>query len=1061
MREPAALWNRALTSLGLKTKKKDSTHSARPRRMWAFEPLEQRQLLSVVTWTGLGSNSNWSTAANWSSSSGPIAGDQLIFSGSTRTATVNNLAAGTSFKSIEFASNNFSVAGNSITLTSGIIVDSGVTGSSISAGIGLSGACTVNVVNTSITISSSVSGSGSLTKTGAGTLILTGTDTYYGGTTISAGALQIGEGGATGSIVGNISNNGQLIVNRSGILALSGSIGDSGSLTKLGSGTLELYGNNYFSGGTTINEGTVKQESDSALGYGNLTMGGGTLDLNGHEVNVTWLNGNSNGSIANSLADSTATLNVYNGGNYQGSIVDDLGGSVALHYFGGGSMTLSGYSNYWGGTTIDGGTVTLGSSWGLGYGNVTINGGVLDMQGHDLYISQLNGSADALVTSYWGNATLYLWNGGSYDGRISDGYGGVVGLYVSGGTLTLGNENPFSGGTTIGGGTVKLGYDFSLGYGNLTMSGGTLDLADHDLYINYINGGSASATITNSVGSSTLNVYGGGQFRGTIRDGAGVMALSTFGEFVLTGDNMYVGGTTISGGTLTLGAGGTTGSVAGNIANNGQLIVNRSNELSYAGIISGTGSLTKTGSGKFIVTGANTYSGGTTIAAGALQLGAGGATGSIAGNVSDSGQLIFNRTGSYAFSGIVSGSGGLTKTGGGTLTLSGANTYTGSTTIAQGILNASTVAVSGGASNLGNAASAVVLGDSSGKKGVLNYTGNSATFTRGFTVQTGGGEIDVATAVKTLTIATGGISNAGSLTFGGAGVTSLSSVITSVGIYDSLNKAGSGTLILNGDNILLGTLTVSSGTVQLGTNSLSGYCNMVLNGGTLDLAGHYLKIWNLDGSSASLISNSSSRSSELDVWQFGTYAGRITDELGYGGVSLQVNGELKLAGSNHFAGGTTITNGGTLIVGSSSALGYGNVTINNGDVGPGRTKRMHIRGVERRFERGDRKQQHDVERHTLDSRRRDVFRSDSRRIRLRHEDDILASKRRIVNAERGQHVYRLNDDSKRRVERIERRSRFRSEQSRRQRKLDHFRRRLRTQRHAKLHGRVDDLYSRP
>ena len=86
--------------------------------------------------------------------------------------------------------------------------------------------------------------------------------------------------------------------------------------------------------------------------------------------------------------------------------------------------------------------------------------------------------------------------------------------------------------------------------------------------------------------------------------------------------------TTISAGTLQIGNGGTTGSVAGDVVDNAALVFNRSDALTYGGVISGTGSLTKSGTGTLTLTGDNTYTGGTTISAGTLQIGNGGTTGS-------------------------------------------------------------------------------------------------------------------------------------------------------------------------------------------------------------------------------------------------------------------------------------------------------------------------------------------------------------------------------------------------------------------------------------------------
>ena len=103
------------------------------------------------------------------------------------------------------------------------------------------------------------------------------------------------------------------------------------------------------------------------------------------------------------------------------------------------------------------------------------------------------------------------------------------------------------------------------------------------------------------------------------------------GTTILTGDNTYTGGTTISAGTLQLGNGGTTGCIAGDVMDNGALAFDRSDVVTFAGVISGTGSLSQIGTGTTILTGNNTYTGGTTISAGTLQLGNGGTTGGIVG----------------------------------------------------------------------------------------------------------------------------------------------------------------------------------------------------------------------------------------------------------------------------------------------------------------------------------------------------------------------------------------------------------------------------------------------
>src|SRR6202044_877696 len=123
------------------------------------------------------------------------------------------------------------------------------------------------------------------------------------------------------------------------------------------------------------------------------------------------------------------------------------------------------------------------------------------------------------------------------------------------------------------------------------------------------------------------------------------------------------------------GNGGTTGSIAGDVLDNANFAFNRTDTVILPGVVSGTGALTLSGTGTLTLTGTNTFGGGTTISAGTLQIGNGGTTGSIVGNVADNGILSFNHTDNVAFSGIVSGTGSLNQLGTGTLTLTAPDTY--------------------------------------------------------------------------------------------------------------------------------------------------------------------------------------------------------------------------------------------------------------------------------------------------------------------------------------------------------------------------------------------------
>jgi autotransporter-associated beta strand protein len=181
---------------------------------------------------------------------------------------------------------------------------------------------------------------------------------------------------------------------------------------------------------------------------------------------------------------------------------------------------------------------------------------------------------------------------------------------------------------------------------------------------------------------------------------------------VLSGTNTYSGGTVISAGALQVtntssvgtGAvtldGGAFQSGAAGLAFTNAFAINttngtidtQANTLTLSGTIgngNGAGALTKVGTGTLVLTGTDTYSGGTTISAGTLQLGSGsggGTSGSIVGNVADSGTFVIGRSNNYTFGGTISGSGAFQQIGSGTTTLTGTNTYIGATSVTAGAL---------------------------------------------------------------------------------------------------------------------------------------------------------------------------------------------------------------------------------------------------------------------------------------------------------------------------------------------------------------------------------------
>ncbi len=185
--------------------------------------------------------------------------------------------------------------------------------------------------------------------------------------------------------------------------------------------------------------------------------------------------------------------------------------------------------------------------------------------------------------------------------------------------------------------------------------------------------------------SATLNADGGTvdssngdlAFTGPI-EGDGALTKKGAGTVTLTGANAYRGGTTIQGGTLV----GNSQSLQGQIVNNANLVFEQANDGVFTGTISGAGTLNKNGGGVLTLTGAHTYTGGTSIQGGTLA----GNTQSLQGPIVNNANLVFNQASNGAFTGTISGTGTLNKNGAGVLTLTGAHSYTGPTFANQGVL---------------------------------------------------------------------------------------------------------------------------------------------------------------------------------------------------------------------------------------------------------------------------------------------------------------------------------------------------------------------------------------
>ncbi len=305
-------------------------------------------------------------------------------------------------------------------------------------------------------------------------------------------------------------------------------------------------------------------------------------------------------------------------------------------------------------------------------------------------------------------------NSGSITGTATAGIAAATNATVTnnaGASITGGNYGITAG---AGGSSVFNAGSITGGIAAIQFAGvgNTLTLAQGSVITGNVLGTGSDTFQLGGAGSATFDVSqidAAAQYRG-------------FGTFNKIGSSAWtLTGTgnqswAVSGGTLI----GTTTSASGNIAlsNNSVFGFDQNVAGSYSGTISGDGSLTKAGTGKVTLATAQAYTGGTTISAGTLQIGNGGTSGSVLGNITNNAALIFNRSDGVTFGGVISGSGTLEKLGAGTLTLSAINTYTGATTVTGGTLEISGSIASGTVTN--NATLAYIGTATAGSAGITN-----------------------------------------------------------------------------------------------------------------------------------------------------------------------------------------------------------------------------------------------------------------------------------------------------------------------------------------------------
>jgi len=514
-----------------------------------------------------------------------------------------------------------------------------------------------------------------------------------------------------------------------------------------------------------------------------------------------------------------------------------------------------------------------------------------------------------------------------------------------------------------------------------------------------VNGSAANHTMSTPIDlatTTTVNTNTGNLSLTNVISGAGGVIKTGGGTLTLAMGNTYTGGTMVGAGTLQIDLGTTPGSISGDITNNAALLFNGSFQpqtVTYNGVISGNGSLTKLGATYLILAANNTYTGETRISGGVLQIGLSGGTGgsvagnitndngfffidavgsvlgnvtnnrvfrmtggavagnitnnnsftmdggAVAGNITNNAALFFSRSDSYHYAGAIVGTGSLSTGGSGTIVLSGANAYTGSTTVTAGVLQF--------------------------KNQVSLYNNNIASWTAGnLTVRSGaaavfsvggGGEFtstDIDT-LKGLGTATGGFTSGSTLALDSTNASGGNFAYGSnIGNPNGganmlqLEKLGGNTLTLTGANTYTGGTIVRQGVLNLGSDTAVGSGSLTVIGAGLQATGiravgnplQFAQSVSFVGNGTMTFTNTAAKalvgtSLVHDSTGVTDIAGTFTANAS---SSVTVNaGELRLGNAAGVGGGFSVSgpvvlNGGTLTLRSLGFSAFPTLVLNGG-----------------------------------------------------------------------------------------------------------------------------------
>jgi fibronectin-binding autotransporter adhesin len=750
-----------------------------------------------------------------------------------------------------------------------------------------------------VTLAHNISGAGSLNQFGPGILNLTtSTSTYTGPTNILGGTLgvtslaNLGDGavlnidGGTFKFLAAVDPSTKTLTIGSGgatfdsnglAVAFANPVGtgSTGSLTKTGAGSLSLGAASTYSGGTVVAGGTLlaSNTTGSATGSGAVTVNaggslGGTGSLAG-AVNVT-----SGGNLAPGASVGALTV---------GSLDLDAGSTLDIEFNTTPANDLVTVTSS-GGLTIDGGAITLlqegtanafttvgtynlfaytGTIGGAGPGSLS----VANPQPGFLYNFSASGGFVTLEIQTSGVVRNWVTDGGgswansaNWDGTFPNGTGAIANFHVALGapaTVTL------DGNKTVGAITFLSGTN---GYTIAQGSGGSLILNNGASNSSLLDGAgvhtiSAPITLTTNTVIDTAALADSMTLGGAVT-GGGTLTKTGPGSLALLGSNGFTGDLTLSAGSTTFASGGLgngdltmTGSTLVWASGNTQDISNRvislddgvvtfdsnGNDVTLANAIGnfGAASLVKTGMGKLTLGGDATFTEAVTIANGSLQLGAGGATGSVIGDITNNGELITNRSDLFSMPNVISGTGSLVHAGSGTLELVATSTFSGPTTITNptGTLS--------------------VFNGTALQNSTLSYDASGGTLSFDSNVTTTLGALEGSKDLELTNTLTGPVA----LTVGGNGAgTTYSGILSGDG---SLTKIGAGTMILTAAQAYTGATSATGGALELdATASINGTTLTVGNNGRFSVFGGSVTM-----SALSNITNAGSTTATFELFE--------------------------------------------------------------------------------------------------------------------------------------------------------------------------------------------------